>query len=162
MSEPTNQPAEGEHLPTAPEADATTPDPEPAPPAAPPLAPPVAMPVSGRTLGKVRNPVGCWLLELVTLGIYGLFWYHHTNKELRDYDPTIQVSPGWAVVCLFIPIVNWVSVYRTGTRIRQAQRTAGIPVSASGGIGVLLTFVVALWLPYYITQTNPIWQSATA
>ena len=110
----------------------------------------------------MRSPVGCWLLALVTLGIYALFWYHHTNKELRDYDPTIEVSPGWAVVCLFIPVVYWVSVYNTGKRIAQAQGTAGIPRTSSGAIGVLLTFVLGLWLPYYISQANTVWESAGA
>jgi hypothetical protein len=70
----------------------------------------------------VRSPVGCWLLALVTLGIYALFWYHHTNKELRDYDPR----------------------------------------TSSGAIGVLLTFVLGLWLPYYISQANTVWESAGA
>src|SRR3954452_5966538 len=47
------------------------------------VLPPSAAPARHATpsrLGKVRSPVGCWLLVLVTFGIYGLFWYHHTNR----------------------------------------------------------------------------------
>jgi hypothetical protein len=113
-------------------------------------------------LGKVRSPVGCWLLAIVTLGIYGLVWYHHTNRELRDYDPSVVVKPGLAVLSLFVPIVDWVSVFNTGKRIRQAQEIAGLPATASGGIGVLLTFIFGLWVPYYVAQVNTVWESAGA
>ena len=160
-----DQPADGPAAqPAVPAAAEPVPAmPPPAPPmTAPPSAPPVAQRSSGRPVGKVRSPVGCWLLLFVTFGIYGFFWYHHTNKELRDYDPAIVVSPGIAVLCLFVPVVNWISIYSTGKRIAQAQGTAGIPQSSSGAIGVLLSFVLALWVPYYIAQANMVWESAGA
>ncbi len=143
-------------VPPTPTAPATTTPPAMAPP---PAAPPVARTSSGRTVGKVRSPIGCWLLTFVTLGIYGLVWYHHTNKELRDYDSGIVVNPGLAVLSLFVPIVNWVSIYNTGKRIAQAQGTAGVPQTSSGGVGVLLSFVLALWIPYYIAQANMVWEA---
>ena len=129
---------------------------------APPPAPPLRQQASGRTVGKVRSPVGCWFLAIITLGIYALVWYHHTNKELKEYDSTIVVSPGVAVVALLVPVVNWFSVFNTGKRIQQAQQTAGIPASVSPGLGVVLTFVLGLYLPYYISQTNAVWESAGA
>jgi len=129
---------------------------------APPPAPPLRPQASGRPVGKVRSPIGCWLLALITFGIYALVWYHHTNKELKEFDPTIQVSPGVAVLALLVPVVNWFSVFNTGKRIRQAQQTAGIPASVSPGLGVVLTFVLALYLPYYVSQTNAVWESAGA
>jgi hypothetical protein len=123
-----------------------------------------AAPTTGGTgpKGKVRSPVGSWFLVLITLGIYGLFWYYNTNRELRDYDSRIVVSPGLAVLALLVPIVNWFSVYNTGKRIRQAQQIAGVPVTASGGIGVLLTFVFGFWVPYYVSQVNGPWESGGA
>src|SRR5215210_6912539 len=33
---------------------------------------------------KIRNPVTCLILDIVTLGIYGLFWWYYTNRELAD------------------------------------------------------------------------------
>ncbi len=113
-------------------------------------------------LGKVRSPIGCWLLVFITLGIYGLFWYHHTNRELRDYDSSIVVKPLLAVLALFIPIVGLFSVYNTGKRIQQAQTVAGVPADASGVIGVILTFVLALWTPYYIAKANRVWEAGGA
>ena len=88
-----------------------------------------------------------------------LFWYYNLNRELRDYDPAIVVSPGLAVLSLFVPIVGLVSIYNTGGRIRRAQTLAGATSSASGGLGVVLCFVFGLYLPYYSSQANAVWQA---
>lgn len=114
---------------------------------------------AARPLGKVRKPLGCWLLLFITLGIYGLFWYYNTNRELRDYDSSIEVNPGLAVLSLFIPIVGLISIYNTGKRIGQAQGIAGLPVSASPILGLILAFFAALYVPYYIVNTNAVWQA---
>ena len=108
--------------------------------------------------GKVRSPLGGWLLLFPTLGIYYLFWYHHINREMRDYDPAIDVSPGLAVLAQFVPIVNLVSIYNTGKRIQQAQATAGAAPEASGGLGVIGAIVMTLVLPYYNSQLNRAWK----
>src|SRR5690606_12821203 len=44
-------------------------------------------------LGKTRSPLGVWLLALITFGVYGLVWYYKVNRELRDYNGQIEVSP---------------------------------------------------------------------
>jgi hypothetical protein len=123
-------------------------------------APPAPRHGLARPVGKVRHPLGCWLLVFVTLGIYLLFWYYNTNRELRDYDSSIKVKPGLAVLSLFVPIVGLVSMYNTGKRIAQAQVIAGLPSSASGGLGVVLSFIVALEVPYYISNSNAVWREA--
>jgi len=140
------------------------PAPAPVPPAADSRAmvPQVRAPVAVRQPGKVRSPAGGWLLALVTLGIYYLFWYYNVNKELRNFDPSIKVSPGIAVLALFVPIVNLVSIYNTGGRIRQAQVLAGATPVASGLVGVLLAFVIGLDLPYYNAQANHAWRAVAA
>jgi hypothetical protein len=115
-----------------------------------------------RRPGKVRSPVAGWILGVITLGVYVLFWYHHLNRELRDFDSSISVRPGLAVLALIVPVVGWVSVYNTGGRIRQAQTLAGVAPTASGGLGVLLTFVFGLFLPYYDSQSNQAWRAAGA
>ena len=110
--------------------------------------------------GKTRSPIGGWLLLIPTLGIYYLFWYFNINRELRDFDPSVKVHPGWAVVSLFIPIVGLISIYNTGNRIRQAQTAAGSPAEASGLIGLIASIVLALNVPYYSSQLNRVWQRA--
>ena len=125
-----------------------------------PAIPPAPRHGVARPAGKVRHPIGCWLLVFITFGIYMLFWYYNTNRELRDYDSSITVKPGLAVLSLFIPIVGLVSIYNTGKRIAQAQGIAGSPARASGGLGVVLAFILALEVPYYISNTNAVWQGA--
>jgi hypothetical protein len=109
-------------------------------------------------MGKTRSPFGGWLLLIPTLGIYYLFWYHNINRELRDYDPTVEVNPMLAVICLFIPIVGLISIYNTGNRIRQAQATSGGPAESSGVIGLITSIFFALDVPYYSSQLNQVWQ----
>ena len=115
-----------------------------------------------RPVGTVRSPIGGWLLVYVTLGIYILFWYYNLNRELRDYDRSITVRPGLAVLSLFVPVVGFVSIYNTGGRIRQAQTLAGILPTTSGGIGVLLSIFFALDLPHYSAQANTVWTAPVA
>jgi hypothetical protein len=129
---------------------------------APVTAPtPIGQP-SGRQIGKVRSPVGGWFLALITFGIYALVWYYKINKELRDYDSSIVVKPGLALLSLFVPIVGLVSIYNTGKRIQQAQTVAGITPEASGLLGLVLYFVFGLWLPYYNSNNNKVWRAEGA
>jgi uncharacterized membrane protein len=133
--------------------------PLPSPPA-PSAVAPTSHAAHGRTgpKGKTRSPIGGWLLLIPTFGLYYLFWYHNINREVRDYDPSISVRPLLAVISLFIPIVGLVSIFNTGNRIRQAQATAGAAPEASGLLGLILSFFVALVLPYYSSQLNKVWQ----
>jgi len=162
-----------EDVAAAPPAPATAPVSE--PPDLEPLPAPVTPAADSQTLvtavhepvavcqpGRVRSPAGGWLLALVTLGIYYLFWYYNVNKELRDFDRSIRVSPGVAVLALFVPIVNLVSIYNTGGRIRQAQTIAGATPASSGLVGVLLAFVIGLDLPYYNAHANHAWRAFAA
>ena len=110
-------------------------------------------------LGKTRSPIGGWLLLIPTFGIYYLFWYHHINRELRDYDPSVKVKPGLAVLSLFVPVVGLISMYNTGSRIRQAQATSGAAPEASGLLGLLGSIVLALNVPYYSAQLNRVWHA---
>ena len=63
---------------------------EPQRPAAPSATPSAVQ----RRVGKTRNPWGVWLIALITLGVYFFVWYYKVNRELRDYDPDIEVEPG--------------------------------------------------------------------
>ncbi len=132
----------------------------PARPASPPptshasLRPPPRM----RCVGPVRSPTLEWLLVAVTFGVYYLVWYHHLNRELRDFDRSIEVRPGLAVLSQLVPVLGLVSVYRTGQRIRQAQITAGIVPDASGSLGVVTAVLLLMVVPYYTEELNAVWR----
>ncbi|HXH59562.1 DUF4234 domain-containing protein [Iamia sp.] len=105
-----------------------------------------------------------WGLSIVTFGIYALVWYHKVNREVREYDPSISVQPGVAVLALSLggflcgipPLVSWVN---TGGRIAQAQRGAGIEDRSSGLIGLLLYFLAGFGISYYQSHLNKIWEA---
>jgi hypothetical protein len=121
---------------------------------------PAMAPVSYR-VGKTRHPWGVWLLSLVTLGIYGLYWYYTVNRELQEFDPRIDVNPGLSLLALLfggiLIVPPFVSLYRTGDRIALGQRFAGSPAGCSGAIGVLLGLIGGFYVVYYQSQINKIW-----
>lgn len=85
--------------------------------------------------GKIRNPFLVWLFSFLTFGIYYLYWHYSINREVAEYDRSIQVSPGLATVAQIVPIVAYVSIWNTGTRIRTIQSHSGLfcssPIPAS-------------------------------
>lgn len=114
------------------------------------------------TIGKRRNVAAVWLLlPIVTLGIYSFVWYYKVNRELKEYDSEIKVSPAKAVLTLMfgwiLVVPPFISVYNTGKRIAQAQRTAGLDSQCNPLVGLILVFVAGLHTLYYQSALNQIW-----
>lgn len=110
---------------------------------------------------KRRHPVTVWLLwPLITLGIYHLVWYYKIHKEMAEFDRrrTVPVVGPMLVLLLlsWTIIAPLISYYNAGSRIRTAQRAAGLPPSCSPVIGLLLTFVFGANIIYYQFELNKI------
>lgn len=111
---------------------------------------------------KRRNIFAVWLgLPLITLGIYGLVWYYKIHKEMAEFDSRRKISPAGSLLTmifggwlLFIPPL--VSVYNCGKRIADAQRSAGLQPTCSGGLGLLFVFVLGLFPLYYQSELNKV------
>lgn len=142
--------------------------PVPAPPL-PHLAPPAARSSSVRVVA--RNPWAVLGLYLITLGLYHYYWYFQVNREMSDLgrernDATLGTSPGRSLLAispltiftLYISIL-WSYVSAIG-RAQRAQQTAGLPVTLSGGVMVLLAiFTLGLGCaPYYQSELNKVWR----
>ncbi len=112
--------------------------------------------------GKTRSPWGVWFLTLLTLGIYGLYWWYKVNEEVNDFDPSIEVTPVLSLLALFIPIANAVSIFRTGGRVGQAQQNSLGVNATNGWLGLLLAFLGAFHVVYYQSNLNKIWANAGA
>lgn len=109
--------------------------------------------------GLTRSPIGVFLLSIVTFGIYGMVWYYKINVELKNFNQSIQVNPvNMILLSLFVPFFFIFSIFYTGQRIQQAQTAAGLPATASPGIGVLLAIVIGGHSFYYQDALNNLWQ----
>jgi uncharacterized membrane protein len=114
--------------------------------------------------GRTRNIFLVWFVwPLITLGIYFFVWYYKVNREARDFA-RIEVSPAVSVIAVLfgwiIIVPPFVSIYRTGERVAQMQRAAGLEATCIPIVGLLLTFVFHLDSLYYQYELNRILSSA--
>ena len=107
-----------------------------------------------------RSPWGVWGLAVVTLTVYMFVWYYKINNEAKHFLKDEAIKPGLAVLALFVPIVNWISVYRTGQRIVRMEDKVGIQRSVEPILGVLASIVYALHMPYYQGHLNSVYDTA--
>jgi hypothetical protein len=118
---------------------------------------------------KVRNPWGVLGLAIVTLGIYFFVWWYFVNRELRDFgrehgdaipvDPVLSVLAVTIGVLLIVP--PFVSAYRGGGRIKEAQRLAGLHADAMPALGLLLWILLQFVAGVYLqAQLNDAWTAA--
>ncbi len=142
-------------------------------PSSPP--PPAAAPPSGAMLptatatgeiGKVRSTGTCFLLMIVTLGIYGIYWYFATHEEMKRH--TGQGIGGLlaALLAIFVGIVMpFLNSHEVGHLYeRRGERP---PVTALTGLWALLLgwffFVgVIVWFVKTNGALNDYWRSVGA
>jgi hypothetical protein len=113
-------------------------------------------------LAKRGNPWGVWLLSLVTVGVYGLYWYYKVNEETREYSPTVQVQPGISLVAYLFGgftcgVALVVTIVRTGGRISQCQQLTGSRSRCSGFLGIVFYVLLGTHVVYYQSQLNKVW-----
>ena len=109
---------------------------------------------------QVRDPVPTWLLCLIPF--VGLFWFHRANKEMQawsggriDYNATSSIL-ALTIGCVLIyipPIIAWNSYMG---RIREAQRMAGLPQTASFGGSFLRSLLLGYNIKWHQEQFNEI------
>jgi len=122
--------------------------------------------MTGR-IGKTRNIFLVWLVwPFITLGVYHLVWWYKINRETKDLDDRIEVNPALSVLAItlgaLIIVPPFVSIFKTGDRIARMQAGAGLPVTCSGILGLLLSFVFGLHTLYYQYELNRTWQELGA
>lgn len=140
----------------------------PGPPARPDAQPPApggqvptGRPVADGAAMKKRNPIAVWIgLPLITLGIYSLVWYYKINKEMAAFDRRKEISAvGPLLVIIFLSwtvIAPIISFHNTGKRIREAQRSAGLPETCNPLLCWVLGFVFGLHTFYMQSELNKI------
>ncbi len=110
-------------------------------PAATAAPSPSPSPYGTAPVGRVRSTGTCVLLFVVTLGIYGLFWYYATHDEMKRHTGQ-GLGGGLALVlALFAGVV---SPFLVSSEVGElyARRGQARPVSGATGLwylpGILL------------------------
>src|SRR5438105_13620685 len=125
--------------------------------------------VIGNETFKRRHPLAAALgLPLITLGVYYFVWYYKINNEARRYlrDPSIR--PGISLLAItlgFLIIVPpFVSIYRTGERVRRMQTNAQIPDRCEPWMALVLALLLRFFLfsldtLYLQIHLNTVWDA---
>jgi F0F1-type ATP synthase membrane subunit c/vacuolar-type H+-ATPase subunit K len=117
-------------------------------------------------VGKVRGTGVCILLMIVTLGIYGLFWYYQTHEEMKRHSGQ-GLGGGLALVIAII--VGIAMPYLTSNEVGglYERRGQAKPVSALTGLwyfpGIFLFFIGPIvWFVKTNGALNAYWRSLGA
>ncbi len=120
---------------------------------------------------KLRSPVNSAIFDVITIGIYGFYWYYQVNKELAALgrargSEELGTNPKnslWAIFPGFLVIVPFaISGYNTGERVRAAQRGSGAGEtinSIAAVVGWLVLFPIGIF--YVQQELNKVWEAET-
>jgi Domain of unknown function (DUF4234) len=120
--------------------------------------------IEGQTYLK-RNPLGVLGLVLITLGIYGFYWFYKVNQEIKTYTKDETISPGrslLAVIPGFLLIVPpFIAYYNTANHVVEMEQRHGIPSQISPALVVILGLVIWIGMAAYVQEhLNRVWDSA--
>jgi hypothetical protein len=134
-----------------------------------------AVPIGGGpATAKIRHPVGVAVLILITIGIYGLYWWYQVNREMADLgkalnadglgdNPTISLLAWFPGGLVIVPAI--VSLYNGVHRMKRAQElTTGRHPTLNGWI-VLILYVVLLPIVaygYMQAELNRAWRAQSS
>jgi hypothetical protein len=113
---------------------------------------------------KIRTPIAVPLLSLITLGIYGVFWWYFINREMADLGrankvPELGDNPMVSVLAVTIGalviVPPFVSLWRTCKRIETAQNR----VLGSNNFSPVLAFILGVipilnFIAWFLMQSN--------
>ena len=113
-----------------------------------------------------RNPLGVLGLTIITLGIYGLYWYYKVNEEIKRYTRDDTISPGRSLLAVIpgalIIVPPFIAYYNTANHVVDMQQRRGIASQISPVLVVALG--IAVWLAtgaYVQEHLNRVWDSAS-
>jgi ABC-type arginine transport system permease subunit len=128
----------------------------------------------GEGIAKIRHPVGVAVLTLITLGIYGLYWWYQVNREMVDLGKARNVdglgdNPTTSLLAFFpgglVILPPFFSLYNGTQRMKRAQEvTTGSTPTLNGWIIVILLIVGLSIVAYGYMQAelNKAWRALPA
>ncbi len=130
----------------------------------------------GTSFVKVRSPVWAVVWTVLSLGIYGAYWWYQVNRELRDLGrvaqrPDLGDSPGTSLLAVtlgaLVIVPPFVSLYKGCQRVQAAQELAGIEERdrLNGWIAMVLVVVgfafvfIPIVIAFVQSELNKVWRS---
>jgi len=113
-----------------------------------------------------RNPLGVLGLTIITLGIYGLYWFYKVNEEIRRYTKDDTISPGRSLLAVIpgalIIVPPFIAYYNTANHVVDMEQRRGIASQISPVLVVVLGIVLWLGMGAYVQEhLNRVWDSAS-
>ena len=114
-----------------------------------------------KPVGKIRNPWIVILLQIVTLGIYGIIWQYSIFEELRNWR-----GQGWSgviyiIFLIFLGIaliaVPWLIPAYVGRMYEEDGKAK--PITGLTGFWVFLPIIGGIvWIVKVQNNLNAFWQ----
>lgn len=146
-------------------SDVPTPPPPPPPPPAPPAGAygaPAGYGADPSHVGQLRSTGVCILLFVVTLGIYGWYWYYQVHEDMKRHTGR---GIGGVVALILAIFVGIVMPFLSSSEVGNMQETSGRQktVSAVTGLWILLPLIGAIiWFVKTNGALNDYWRSRGA
>lgn len=121
--------------------------------------------IEGQTYLK-RNPLGVLGLTIITLGIYGLYWYYKANEEIQRYTKDMTISPSRSLLAVIpgalIIVPPFIAYYNTANHLVEMQQKRGLPSQVSPALVVVLGIVLWWGMGAYVQEhMNRVWDAAS-
>lgn len=94
---------------------------------------------------KERNPIFVVVVSIITLGIYCLYWFYSTRKELNELTSQSS-SPVLWTIGLLIPIVNIYVLWKYSEDTEMASK------KAQNKVVLFLAWLVFFPIAQFLTQ----------
>ena len=119
-----------------------------------------AQPAGTKQPGQTRKPLTVVLLTIVTLGIYGLFWYYRMYQDMKDYRGRGIGGLGGLLLGFFCSIIN---IFLLPSEVEGLQRDSGREVTISALAGFWTFIPIAggiIWVYKIQNRVNEVWEAA--
>lgn len=113
-----------------------------------------------------RSPWGAWGLTLITVGIYGLYWYYKINDEARRYLKDDSISPTRSLLAVFpgalLIVPPFIAIWNTAKSIDRMEERVAMVQRIQPILGLIAAFFYSLYVVYYQSELNKVWDASLA
>lgn len=112
-----------------------------------------------------RNPLGVLGLTLITLGIYGLYWYYKANEEIKNFTNDDTNSPvrslmafifGWLII-----VPPFIAAYNTAKHVQEMEQRVGVQQQIEPALAVIFLILISIVIGLYVQEhLNRVWDKA--